>query len=98
MAVELPIAVDASRDAQMLGRMRLFYRTYPQLGGSMSPPIAAKFGASPVSSDVTEIPSPVTESGPAHPTPLDGHLLMQLPSPSCPAEDPHESHGEVKFD
>ena len=44
----------------------------------MSPPIAPKFGASPASNDFVEIPSPVTESGPEQPTPLDSHLLMQL--------------------
>lgn len=64
---------------EMLGRMRVFYRTYPQLGGSMSPRIAPSLSASLAPSGLTEIPSPVTESGPSCPTPLDGHLLLQLP-------------------
>jgi len=64
---------------EMLGRMRVFYRTYPQLGGSMSAPIAPNLRVSPASNGLTEIPSPVTKSGPSYPTPLDGHLLLQLP-------------------
>ena len=50
---------------EMLGRMRVFYRTYPQL---RSMPTAQ-----------SEIPSPVvTKSGTALPTPLGGPTLLRL--------------------
>jgi len=64
---------------EMLGRMRVFYRTDPQLGSSMSLPSAPNLSASPAWNGLPEIPSPVTESAPSYPTPLDGHLLLQLP-------------------
>lgn len=48
---------------EMLGRMRVFYRTYPQLRGN----------------DPSEIPSPaVTKLGTALPTPLGGRTLLRL--------------------
>ncbi len=67
---------------EMLGRMRLFYRTYHQLSegvssSSVSP--QTEFGVFPAQIHGTEISSPaVTEFGPACPMPLDGRTLMQL--------------------
>ena len=64
---------------EMLGRMRFFYRTYPQLSESVSPPFATEAGTFRPPVDRTEIPSPpVTESRPALPTPLDGQTLLRL--------------------
>jgi hypothetical protein len=63
----------------MLGRMRLFYRTYPQLSESVSQPFATESGTFRASANRTEIPSPpVTESSTALPTPLDGQTLLRL--------------------
>src|ERR1700730_10959266 len=58
---------------EMLGRMRFFYRTYPQLSDSISGPFATESGTFRVPADRTEISSPVvTKSNSAFPTPLDG--------------------------
>jgi hypothetical protein len=65
--------------SEMLGRMRLFYRTYPQLSESVSQPFATASGRFRASANRTEIPSPpVTESSTTLPTPLDGQTLLRL--------------------
>ena len=65
--------------AEMLGRTRVFYRTYPQLRERGSSPFATESGTFPAPTDRTEIPSPaVTESNTALPTPLDGQTLLRL--------------------
>lgn len=64
---------------EMLGRMRIFYRTYPQLRGDGRSLFATELGTSSVPSDHGEIPSPaVTESGAALPTPLGARTLLRL--------------------
>ena len=65
--------------AEMLGRTRVFYRTYPQLRESGSCSFATEFGTFPAPTDRTEISSPaVTEFNTAFPTPLDGQTLLRL--------------------
>ncbi len=65
--------------SEMLGRMRLLYRTYPQLSESVSQPFATESGTFRASANRTEIPSPpVTESSTTLPTPLDGQTLLRL--------------------
>jgi uncharacterized protein DUF1016 len=57
---------------EMLGRMRVFYRTYPQLGENSSSPFATESGTSLAPTQI-EISSPaVTKSDTALPTPLGG--------------------------
>jgi hypothetical protein len=63
----------------MLGRMRVFYRIYPQLNESGFSPFAAESGTIPAPATLTEISSPaVTKSNTALPTPLDGRTLLRL--------------------
>jgi hypothetical protein len=65
--------------AEMLGRTRVFYRTYPQLRESGSSPLGTKSGTFSTLSGRTEISSPaVTKSYTAFPTPLDGQTLLRL--------------------
>lgn len=64
---------------EMLGRMRLFYRTYPQLNESVSHPLAMESGTFRLPANWAEIPSPaVTKSSTTLPTPLDGQTLLRL--------------------
>ena len=63
---------------EMLGRMRVFYRTYLQLGENSSSPFATESGTSLAPTQI-EISSPaVTKSHTAFPTPLDGRMLLHL--------------------
>src|SRR5215831_9294087 len=63
----------------MLGRTRVFYRTYPQLRESVSSPLTTESNTFSAPTDRTEIPSPaVTKSHTAFPTPLDGQTLLRL--------------------
>jgi predicted nuclease of restriction endonuclease-like (RecB) superfamily len=64
---------------EMLGRMRVFYRTYPQLGENGSSLFATESGTSSAPTDQIEISSPaVTKSDTALPTPLGGQTLLRL--------------------
>ena len=64
---------------ELLGRIRLFYRTYPQLSTHAAWPISIEFSTLRVSGNQPEIPSPVvTEFGARLPTPLDNQTLMQF--------------------
>jgi hypothetical protein len=63
---------------EMLGRMRVFYRTYPQLGENSSSAFATESGTSLAPTQI-EISSPaVTKSDTALPTPLGGQTLLRL--------------------
>jgi predicted nuclease of restriction endonuclease-like (RecB) superfamily len=64
---------------EMLGRMRVFYRTYPQLRESGSSPFAREPGTSAAATEQIEISSPaVTKSEAALPTPLGRQALLRL--------------------
>jgi predicted nuclease of restriction endonuclease-like (RecB) superfamily len=64
---------------EMLGRMRVFYRTYPQLRESDSSPFAREPGAPAAAAEQTEISSPaVTKFEAALPTPLGRQALLRL--------------------
>jgi predicted nuclease of restriction endonuclease-like (RecB) superfamily len=64
---------------EMLGRMRFFYRTYPQVRETISLSFPREFSGLRERADRTAIPSPaVTEFKTALPTPLDGQMLMRL--------------------
>lgn len=64
---------------EMLGRMRLFYRMYPQLTAQISAPAVTKSIARRSASLNAEILSPpVTESGKRLPTSLSSERLLQL--------------------
>ncbi len=63
----------------MLGRMRFFYRTYPQMGETLAAPLAKELTGLGVKIDRVAIPSPaVTKSKTSLPTALDGQTLMRL--------------------
>jgi predicted nuclease of restriction endonuclease-like (RecB) superfamily len=65
--------------AEMLGRTRVFYRTYPQLRANGSSTFAAETGVFPAYNSGAEISSPpVTKSHRAFPTPLDSKTLLRL--------------------
>jgi len=64
---------------EMLGRMRVFYRTYPQLHENGSSPFVTEFETSSVPAEPIEISSPaVTKSETALPTPLGRRTLLRL--------------------
>jgi hypothetical protein len=64
---------------EMLGRMRFFYRIYPQVRETISSPFPWELSGIRERTDRTAIPSPaVTEFKTALPTPLDGQTLMRL--------------------
>lgn len=63
----------------MLGRTRVFYRTYPQLRESSPSALATESGKFPAPTDRTEISSPaVTKSHTVFPRPLDSRTLLRL--------------------
>src|SRR3984893_16893538 len=65
--------------SEMLGRMRFFYRTYPQLSESVSRPFAKESGTFRPPANRTQISSPpVPESSTALPPTLDGQTLLRL--------------------
>jgi predicted nuclease of restriction endonuclease-like (RecB) superfamily len=65
--------------AEMLGRMRLFYRIYPQLRQQIPAAVATELVHLPPATGALRIPSPVvTESGAPLPAPLSAHSLMRL--------------------
>jgi len=65
--------------AEMLGRTRVFYRTYPQLRECCTSPFTTEAGILASLTDWTEISSPlVTKSHTALPTPLEGQTLLRL--------------------
>jgi predicted nuclease of restriction endonuclease-like (RecB) superfamily len=64
---------------EMLGRMRVFYRTYPQLRESDSSPFAREPGTPAAAAEQIEISSPaVTKFEAALPTPLGRQALLRL--------------------
>jgi hypothetical protein len=64
---------------EMLGRTRVFYRTYPQLRESGPSSFATESGAFSAPTDRIKISSPpVTKSNTALPTPLNGQTLLRL--------------------
>lgn len=65
--------------AEMLGRMRLFYRAFPQLRAQIPSSVMTESGKLPVPAAVPEIPSPaMTNSAPGQPNPLPAENILRL--------------------
>lgn len=65
--------------SEMLGRMRLFYRAFPQLHAQIPSSVMTESGKLPVPSVGPEIPSPaMTNSIPGKPTPLHAENILRL--------------------
>ena len=65
--------------AEMLGRMRLFYRAFPQLRGQIPSSVTAESGKLPVPPAVPEIPSSaMTNSSQGGPAPLPAENILRL--------------------
>ncbi len=65
--------------AEMLGRMRLFYRAFPQLRGQIPSSVMTESGKLPLPPVEPEIPSPaMTNSIPGQPTPLHSETILRL--------------------
>lgn len=79
LAHDLKRRTVAGTSAEVLGRMRLFYRAFPQLRAQIPSSVMTESGKLPAVQPGPAIPSPaMTNSIPGNPTPLTDENILRL--------------------